>query len=126
VSPTALAEAPAAPLDITSAPAAGEGTDLTGAAAGGQAFEVPELPEVESAPPAELPVAEPPADLDALLGGAESAPEPVVSAPPPEDEVEEASAEAEGVVAEEELQSSGEEPPADQAVLLQAEDIEEV
>ncbi|MFI2906677.1 hypothetical protein ACG2OD_00180 [Streptomyces sp. PDY-4] len=126
VSPTALAEAPAAPLDITSAPAAGEGTDLTGAAAGGQAFEVPELPEVESAPPAELPVDETPADLDALLGGAESAPEPVVSAPPPEDEVEEASAEAEGVVAEEELQSSGEEPPADQAVLLQAEDIEEV
>ncbi|MHC3392864.1 hypothetical protein ACLQ2E_25865 [Streptomyces lavendulocolor] len=126
VSPTALAEAPAAPLDITSAPATGEGTDLTGAAAGGQAFEVPELPEVESAPPAELPVDEtPPADLDALLGGAESAPEPVVSAPPPEDEVEEASAEAEGVVAEEELQSSGEEP-ADQAVLLQAEDIEEV
>ncbi|MCL3998915.1 hypothetical protein M4438_36395, partial [Streptomyces lavenduligriseus] len=129
VSPTALAEAPAAPLDITGAPAADEVTGITGAAAGGPAFDVPELaePEVESAPPAELPVdGTPPAELDSLQGATENGPESVVSAPPPQDEVEEASAEAEGVAADKELQSSADEPPADEAVLLQTEDINEV
>ncbi|MGD1220653.1 hypothetical protein AB9Q10_19740 [Streptomyces krungchingensis] len=124
VSPTALAEAPAAPLDITGAPAAGEGADLTGAAAGASgeaAFEVPELPEpvVEPASPAEPPVDEDPlAELDAFLG-TESEPEPVAAAAPSEDENQEASAEGE-------LQSSGEEASAEEDVLLQAEDIEEV
>lgn len=120
VSPTALAEAPAAPLDITGAPAPGEGTDLAGAAAGAAgepAFEVPELPEpvVEPAPPAEPPAGEDPlAELDALLG-TESEPEPVAAAAPPEEEAQEASVEGE-------LQSSSEEPSAEEAVLLQAED----
>ncbi|WP_051852120.1 hypothetical protein [Streptomyces sp. NRRL F-5650] len=124
VSPTALAEAPAAPLDITGAPAPGEGTDLTGAAAGAAgepAFEVPELPEpvVEPAPPAEPPAGEDPlAELDALLG-TESEPEPVAAAAPPEEEAQEASVEGE-------LQSSSEEPSAEEAVLLQAEDNAEV
>ncbi|MDX3206267.1 hypothetical protein [Streptomyces scabiei] len=120
VSPTALAEAPAAPLDITGAPAPGEGTDLTGAAAGAAgepAFEVPELPEpvVEPTPPAEPPAGEDPlAELDALLG-TESESEPVTAAAPPEEEAQEASAEGE-------LQSSSEEPSAEEAALLQAED----
>ncbi|MET9736010.1 hypothetical protein ABZZ79_36900 [Streptomyces sp. NPDC006458] len=120
VSPTALAEAPAAPLDITGAPAPGEGTDLTGAAAGAAgepAFEVPELPEpvVEPAPPAEPPAGEDPlAELDALLG-TESESEPLTAAAPPEEEAQEASAEGE-------LQSSSEEPSAEEAALLQAED----
>lgn len=124
VSPTALAEAPAAPLDITGAPAPGEGTDLTGAAAGAAgepAFEVPELPEpvVEPAPPAEPPAGEDPlAELDALLG-TEAEPEPVAAAAPPEEEAQEASVEGE-------LQSSSEEPSAEEAVLLQAEDKAEV
>lgn len=133
VSPTALAEAPAAPLDITGAPAAAEAADLAGAAvgpAGDPAFEVPELPEplVESAPPAELPAGDDPlAELDTLVGTEpEPEPEPAVSAAPPEEETAEASAEAEGVAAEGELQSGGEEPSAEEAVLLQAEDIEEV
>ncbi|MFI8952543.1 hypothetical protein ACIGO6_39485 [Streptomyces sp. NPDC053750] len=124
VSPTALAEAPAAPLDITGAPTAGEGTDLAGVSAGASgeaAFEVPELPEpvVEPASPAEPPVDEDPlAELDGLLG-TESEPEPVAAAAPSEEEAQEASAEGE-------LQSSGEEPSAEEDVLLQAEDIEEV
>ncbi|MFD4612903.1 hypothetical protein ACFWOT_33515 [Streptomyces sp. NPDC058440] len=121
VSPTALAEAPTAPLDITGAPAAGEGTDLAGAAAGASgeaAFEMPE-PVVEPAPPAEPPADEDPlAELDGLLG-TELEPEPVAAAAPPEEEAQEASAEGE-------LQSSGDEPSAEEAVLLQAEDIEDV
>ncbi|ODA69822.1 hypothetical protein [Streptomyces sp. AVP053U2] len=124
VSPTALAEAPAASLDITGAPVAGEGADLAGVSAGASgeaAFEVPELPEpvVEPASPAEPPVDEDPlAELDGLLG-IESEPEPVAAAAPSEEEAQEASAEGE-------LQSSGEEPSAEEDVLLQAEDIEEV
>ncbi|MFF6979473.1 hypothetical protein ACFZAV_17380 [Streptomyces sp. NPDC008343] len=123
VSPTALAEVPAAPLDITSAPTAGEGTDLMGAAAGasGEAFEKPELPEpvVEPAPPAEPPVDEDPlGELDALVG-TEAEPEPVAASAPSEEEAHEAAADGE-------LQSSGEEPSAEGAVLLQPEDIEEV
>ncbi|TKS96398.1 hypothetical protein [Streptomyces lasalocidi] len=122
VSPTALAEAPAAPLDITGAPAAGAGADLTGVAAGASgdaAFEVPELPEpvVGPASPAEPPVDEDPlAELDGLLG-TESEPEPVAAAEPSEDEAQEASDEGE-------LQSSGEGPSAEEDVLLQAEDEE--
>ncbi|MET7296871.1 hypothetical protein ABZS79_33050 [Streptomyces griseoloalbus] len=120
VSPTALAEAPAAPLDITGAPASGEGTDLTGAAAGAAgepAFEMPELPEsaVEPPPGAGPPAGEDPlAELDALLG-TESEPEPVAAAAPPEEEAQKASIEGG-------LQSSSEEPSAEEAVLLQAED----
>ncbi|MEV6583533.1 hypothetical protein AB0M92_35925 [Streptomyces sp. NPDC051582] len=131
VSPTALAEAPTAPPDITGAPNAPEGTDLTGAAAGGTG--VPELEELElsqllaePAPPAEAPVPEEaPAELDALLG-AEPAPEPNVSATGPEEELQEASAEPEGLAAEGELQDSAEEAPAEEAGLLHADDIEEV
>ncbi|MGQ4406365.1 hypothetical protein ACN6K4_001122 [Streptomyces hayashii] len=131
VSPTAIAEAPTAPPDITGAPDAAEGTDLTGAAAGGTG--IPELEELElsqllaePAPPAEAPAAEDaPAELDALLG-AEPAPEPDVSATGPEEELQEASAEPEGLAAEGELQGSGEEAPAEEAGLLHADDIEEV
>ncbi|MEU1154648.1 hypothetical protein ABZ369_16740 [Streptomyces sp. NPDC005918] len=131
VSPTALAEAPTAPPDITGAPNATEGTDLTGAAAGGTG--IPELEELElsqllaePAPPAEAPAAEDaPAELDALLG-AEPAPEPDVPATGPEEELQEASAEPEGLAAEGELQGSGEEAPAEEAGLLHADDIEEV
>jgi hypothetical protein len=125
VSPTALAEAPAAPPDLTGAPTAGEGTDLTGAATGsaaGPAFEVPELPEpaIEPAPPAEPPAGEnPPAELNAPLAPASEA----ETAAPSEEDVQEASTE---VQAEGEVQSSGEEPPVEEAVLIQAEDIEEV
>lgn len=128
VSPTTLAEAPIVPLDITGTSATGEGSDLTGTAAGAAgepAFEVSELPE-----PTHL--AEPSSGEDQaaktdLFLEAESAaePEPVVSVAPPEGEVPEASVEAEGVPAEGESQSSSEEP-AEEAVLLHAEDIEEV
>ena len=56
VSPTAVAEAPAAPVDLAGVPAAGEGADLAGVAAGGAGgpeFEVPELPDpfAEPIPP---------------------------------------------------------------------------
>ncbi|MFD8887500.1 hypothetical protein ACFV0H_34180 [Streptomyces erythrochromogenes] len=145
VSPTALAEPPAAPLDLAGAPTAGEGADLMGAASGGAAgpeFEVPELPDpyAEPVPPGEPPADESPSvELDDLLGDeAEPVPpaapteevlalgdeaEPV---PPAEDELAEVSAEPEVAVGEGELQGGGEEQPGDEAVLLQADDIEEV
>ncbi|MER5550060.1 hypothetical protein ABT072_48660, partial [Streptomyces sp. NPDC002589] len=123
VSPTALAEPPAAPLDMAGPPTAGEGTDLTGAAAGGagspepEALELPE-PLAEPAPPAAPPAADSALpELDALLG-TEPEPEPVVSATAPEEELQEASAEPEDLTAEGELQSSNGELPADEAVLL--------
>ncbi|WP_331736294.1 hypothetical protein OG605_39485 (plasmid) [Streptomyces xanthophaeus] len=145
VSPTALAEPPAAPVDLAGAPAAGEGADLMGAASGGAAgpeFEMPELPDpyAEPVPPGEPPADESPSiELDDLLGDeAEPVPpaapteeelalgdeaEPV---PPAEDELAEVSAEPEVAVGEGELQGGGEEQPGDEAVLLQADDIEEV
>ncbi|WP_159045397.1 hypothetical protein [Streptomyces sp. H036] len=129
VSPTALAEPPAAPLDLAGAPAAGEGGGLTGAASGGAGsseFEVPELPDpyAEPVPPGEPPAAESPfAELDALLGDEA---EPVPPAELAEQGVPEASVDPEVAGAEEELQGGGEEQPAEEAVLLQAEDIQQV
>ncbi|MFD8732323.1 hypothetical protein [Streptomyces sp. NPDC059611] len=130
VSPTAVAEAPAAPLDVTGAPTADEGSELTGAAAGGTGGPELELPEqsVEPAPPVELSIdAEPPADLDALLGGEPEA-ESKLGAPaePPEEDLAEVSVESEAAGADGELQGADDEPSAGDAVLPEAEEHEEV
>ncbi|WP_331731718.1 hypothetical protein [Streptomyces sp. NBC_00073] len=120
VSPTAIAEAPAAPLDLAGAPAAGEGADLTGAAvggAGGPEFEVQALP----APDEEAPPAEQDVDWDLLLS-----PDALIADMESEEELPEVSAEPEVAVAEGDPQDGIEEQLAEEAVLLQAEDIEEV
>ncbi|MFI6689283.1 hypothetical protein [Streptomyces sp. NPDC050485] len=87
---------------------------------------MPELPEslAEPVAPAEPPVAENPmADLDGLPG---LELEPAATVEPAAQELQEAPAEPEVSVAEGDLQGSGEEPPAEEAALLQAADIEEV
>lgn len=131
VSPTAVAESPAAPVDLAGAPVANEGVDLAGAVAPADAPEL-ELPESKPVLPEPAPPAEP--DVDADLDFAadqlikeieleQSVGEIGAGA---EGEAQDAPAEAEAVAdAFQEEQKEDGAPAADE-VLLVAEDIEEV
>ncbi|MFD7900507.1 hypothetical protein [Streptomyces sp. NPDC059743] len=129
VSPTALAESPAAPVELGGAPAASEGVDLAGAA-GGSVAEIPEVAELLPEPdaPAEPAnagdvVADPVADElteEAVPGqGLES------GAPPDDEEVQTAPDEDEPESSAPDVdEQTGDEPAAGDGDLLLAEEDE--
>lgn len=121
VSPTALAESPAAPVELGGAPAAEEDTVLA-SAVGGAEVEMPEQPLPAPEAPAE-PADDADGDVaDELLKESDAGQE-LGSGAPPEEEAQTASDGLHPSAIEEDEQSSGEEPAAGEEAVLLAEEV---